>query len=204
MTGVTAGDKNPSAAPPASGHGGRAKLPAAGPRLRALLLAPFLVYASWLGMLATHEFGHVLHAWLSGGQVERVLLPPLGFSQTIVWPNPHERFVAWGGPAWGAGLPLLAAAVVRLLLRRRRDGGHVPDLLKFFAGFCLIANGGYIGVGWFARAGGAGDAGDLLRLGTPPWVMVAFGAACLVIGLALWHHVTWLTRAHRRTGCARA
>lgn len=56
--------------------------------------------------------------------------------------------------------------------------------VQFWAGFCLIANGAYLGVGWTMRAG---DAGDLLRHGTPVGVMVLFGAVAFSAGLALWH-----------------
>jgi hypothetical protein len=187
-------------------------------------LATALLYATWIGMLATHELGHCLHAWLSGGRVIQVSLAPLGFSQTIVHPNPRELLVVWGGPIWGALLPLIACGIARLLplpgtpgrgLGRGANGawtratGHSPPrasspspqpsprtqtrgegVMRFFAGFCLIANGAYIGVGWIWHAG---DAGDLLRLGTPRGVMVAFGAACVVAGLAMWHHTSWLT-----------
>ena len=61
---------------------------------------------------------------------------------------------------------------------------RVPALLRFFAGFCLLANGVYIGVGWLWRAG---DTGDMIRLGTPPWVMIAFGIVAVAVGLASWH-----------------
>ena len=142
-------------------------------------------YFAWLLMLALHECGHILHAWLSGGRVVKVSLPLLGFSQTIVHPNPREHFVVWGGPVWGALAPLLACAVF-VCIRRR-----VPNVLRFFAGFCLIANGAYIGAGWVTRAG---DAGDLLRLGTPVWYLIAFGIVCATSGLLLWHKTSWLSR----------
>src|SRR5207237_428557 len=109
-------------------------------------------------------------------------------SQTIVWPNPHELLVVWGGPFWGALLPVIACAIVRPTRRR------VPQWLLFFAGFCLIANGAYIGVGWIRRAG---DTGDMLRLGTPLWVMMIFGVGCVAGGLAMWHRVKWVTRRQR-------
>src|SRR5262249_2586101 len=57
-------------------------------------------------------------------------------------------------------------------------------LLRFFAGFCLIANGAYLGVGWLDRVG---DAGDLLKLGVPAWQLVLFGVVTVVPGLYLWH-----------------
>ena len=45
-------------------------------------------------------------------------------------------------------------------------------LLRFFAGFCLVANGGYIGGGSFDRLGGAGQ---MLRHGSPPWLLGPLG-----------------------------
>jgi hypothetical protein len=71
----------------------------------------------------------------------------------------------------------------------------VPDALRFFSGFCLIANGTYIGVGWIWRSG---DAGDLMRLATPRGAMVAFGVVCVVAGLAQWHRTSWLTTTTHR------
>ena len=82
--------------------------------LRRLLILPTL-YASWLTMMAVHEFGHVAHAWFSGGHVVRVIVPLLGFSRTDVFPNPSPSFVTWGGPLWwpvvvsAAGVPALTA-----------------------------------------------------------------------------------------------
>ena len=57
-------------------------------------------------------------------------------------------------------------------------------VLRFFAGFCLIANGLYIGVGSFDEVG---DCGEMLRHGSEPWQLWLFGAATAPIGLWLWH-----------------
>ena len=46
---------------------------------QALLIVSTLAL-SWLGMQAVHEAGHVLHAWWSGGRVERLVLHPLTLS----------------------------------------------------------------------------------------------------------------------------
>src|SRR5687768_14663919 len=97
------------------------------PNPKAIGLAVLALYGSWVGMMATHELGHVMHAVASGGRVVDVSLPPIGVSQTIVHPNPQEYFVVWGGPLWGAGLPCIAAAVVRVVRKR------VPAILTFFA-----------------------------------------------------------------------
>jgi hypothetical protein len=55
---------------------------------------------------------------------------------------------------------------------------------RFFCGFCLVANGLYIGVGSF---GDIGDAGDILRLGSPMWLLWLFGLITAPAGLALWN-----------------
>jgi len=57
-------------------------------------------------------------------------------------------------------------------------------LSRLFAGFCLITNGIYIGVGSFE---GIGDAGDIVRYGSPVWVLWLFGLATVPAGLSLWN-----------------
>ena len=136
------------------------------------------LYLCWLLMMLVHEGGHCLHAWLSGGHVARVVIPAIGFSYTELSYNPRPLFVAWGGAIWGNLVPLalfgLAAAA------RRRGIGWI----QFFAGFCLIANGVYIGVG---SIGGLADAGDMLRHGSARWQLVVFGLLATPLGLYLWH-----------------
>jgi hypothetical protein len=137
-----------------------------------------LLVLNWLAMMAVHEVGHVLGAVLTGGSVERVVLYPLTISSTDVSPNPYPATVVWMGPIVGSVLPLAVLAVVPqgfIVLR---------NVARFFAGFCLIANGAYISLGWIDRVG---DCGEMLRTGTPIWVMVAFGGAAIPLGLFLWH-----------------
>ncbi len=142
-----------------------------------LLIGTFLPLC-WLAMQATHELGHVLAALATGGTVEKVVLHPLTISRTDVSPNPRPLPVVWAGPCLGVLLPLVIAAVAKA---SRFQWSY---LLRFFAGFCLVANGGYIGAGSF---GGIGDAGDMLRHGSPIWLLWAFGAASFAMGLYLWN-----------------
>ena len=137
-----------------------------------------LLYVSWLVMMAMHELGHVLHAWLSGGEVALVYIRPFDFSRTDLSVNPHPQFVAWGGSIWGCAIPLAAFGLMHW--RRLRWA----QMVRFFAGFCLVANGGYIGLGWISRIG---DAGTLLRHGAAPWVLAVSGLAAMAGGLWLWH-----------------
>jgi hypothetical protein len=144
-------------------------------RIDQLVLIASLLGLSWLGMQVVHETGHVLLAWVSGETVSKVVLHPLAISRTDVSHDYHPLLVTWGGPVLGSVIPLVALGHARA----RRSG-----VFPFFAGFCLIANGLYIGMGWFW---GIGDAGDLLRFGSPRWTLLAFGLATAPLGLVLWN-----------------
>ena len=116
-------------------------------RLTQVLLIVTFIGFSWLGMQVVHETGHVLVARLTGGEVIKVALHPLIVSRTDLGQNPHPLAVVWGGPLIGSGLPLLVLALAAAF---RWPG--LP-LFRFFAGFCLIANGVYIGIGWLLADG---------------------------------------------------
>ena len=68
--------------------------------------------------------------------------------------------------------------------RKRR--GFASQAIRFFAGFCLIANGAYLAIGQFD---GVGDAGDLLRGGVPRWILIAVGLISVAGGLLPWHRL---------------
>jgi hypothetical protein len=137
-----------------------------------------LAVLCWLGMMAVHELGHVIGAWATGGRVARVVLHPLTISRTDLAENPQPLVVVWSGPVLGVLLPA-AAWLVAAGLRWNQ-----AYLLRFFAGFCLIANGGYIGCGSFERIG---DCGVMLQNGAAPWQLWVFGIITVPAGLALWH-----------------
>ena len=147
-------------------------------RLHQGVLIVSTLLGSWLGMQAVHESGHVIGAWLTGGQVDQVVLYPLTISRTDLQQNPRPLLVVWAGPVFGVLCPLvlwLAAAGLHMA------GAFV---LRFFAGFCLIANGAYIGAGSFDRVG---DCGVMLRHGSALWQLWLFGAVTVPAGLWLWH-----------------
>ncbi len=174
---MTADPNEPTRPPPVSPNSD--SITPAGPHrvYQCLLIASFLPLC-WLGMLVIHELGHVASAVVTGGRVSRVVLHPLQLSRTDLAHNPHPGVVAWSGPVIGVLLPLTALALFH--------GFHLPGryLVRFFAGFCLIANGAYLGAGAWS---GAGDAGDLLRTGTPCGILVAFGLLTVPAGLWLWN-----------------
>lgn len=137
-----------------------------------------LVLASWLGMQAIHEAGHVLGALAVGARVENVVLHPLTISRTDVAPHEQHLVIVWAGPLLGMALPLLLFAIAYFA---RLPG---VEVLRFFAGFCLIANGAYIGLGSFARIG---DCDELLRAGAALWQLWLVGIVAIPAGLWLWN-----------------
>ena len=134
--------------------------------------------ASWLAMQAVHELGHALGAVVSGGKIAAVVLHPARISYTHLSENPSPLLVAWLGPLCGIALPLVAAAVTRYA---KLPGWY---LVQFFAGFCLVANGSYLAFGSLCEIG---DAGDLLRLGTPDALLWLFGLITIPLGVWLWN-----------------
>lgn len=133
-----------------------------------------LLSLSWLLMMSAHELGHVLAVWVTEGTVTRVVLHPLAFSRTDVLPNPSPLLVVWAGPTIGILLPLLLWLLVKFTVKA------AAWLFQFFVTFCLLVNGIYIGLGWTQRIG---DAGDMLRLGSERWQLVAYGVACVAAAL---------------------
>ena len=156
--------------------------------LEQLVLIASLLPLCWLTMLAVHELGHVLGAWVTGARVTHVELHPLRISRTDVVENRDPRLVAWAGPLCGCLLPLLVWGCV--WARRWRT----EFLVRFWGGFCLVANGAYLGVGSWE---GVGDAGVLLDTGCSVWWLWLFGAVTVSCGLRIWHglgpHFGWGT-----------
>lgn len=149
-------------------------------RFRQLLFVFSLLVISWLGMMATHELGHVVGAMISGGKIERVVVHPLTISRTDVSPNPTPLMVVWMGPIVGCMLPLMLGAFVPKQLVAFRN------VAMFFAGFCLLANGAYIAIGSVDRVG---DCGEMLKHGSPQWILVAFGVLAISAGMFVWHRL---------------
>lgn len=148
-------------------------------RFPQILLVVTFIGFSWLAMQAAHEAGHVLVARLTGGEVIKVALHPLIVLRTDLGENPQPLAVVWGGPLVGSVLPLLVFAVAAAC---RAPGVY---LFRFFAGFCLVANGVYIGTGWWFADGA--DPSVMTENGSPAWMLVLFGLLAAPLGLYLWH-----------------
>ena len=149
-------------------------------RLNQMLYAASVLAISWLAMMAVHELGHVIGAVVTHGHVKGVVLHPFAISRTDVQPNPNPAVVVWLGPIIGCLLPIGLSLLIPFHMKILRNSA------TFFAGFCLLANGAYIAVGSFDRVG---DCGEMLRTGTPVWLMIAFGLLTIPSGLLLWHRL---------------
>ena len=153
-------------------------------RVHQFIFALSVIGLCWLGMMVTHELGHVVAAVLSGGVIERVVLHPLSISRTDVSPNPNPLLVVWAGPIFGCTVPLLLNA---LIPKQLKTAGAIG---AFFAGFCLISNGAYISIGSIEQIG---DCKEMLRYGSPIVLLVFFGSVAATAGFVIWHRLGSLT-----------
>lgn len=146
---------------------------------QAILVASFVPFC-WLAFMAIHELGHVVAGLFTGGTITKVVVHPLAISRTDVSPNPNPLVTAWAGPIIGIILPL---AIWGVFWKFKIAGEY---LARFFAGFCMIANGAYIGIGSFEKIG---DAGDMMKHGSPIWLLWLFGITIVPLGFLIWHRL---------------
>ncbi|PHS18408.1 MAG: hypothetical protein COA78_01935 [Blastopirellula sp.] len=142
-----------------------------------ILIGSFLPLC-WFAMMGVHELGHVVAAWLTGSTVTQVVLHPLAISRTDVGPNLSPLAVVWAGPLLGVLMPLVLYGLFHVA---KLPGVY---LARFFAGFCLIANGAYISIGSFAKIG---DTGEMIDHGSPIGLLWAFGLLSIPSGFVLWN-----------------
>lgn len=137
-----------------------------------LILLPYALWC-WASMLLTHEMGHVLAAWLTGGRVTYVNVFPFVIPSTLVQPNPAPSVVLWGGflPGW-----LVPQAVAWSVARTR-----LADSAQCWAGFCWLVGGVYLVAGGLERFA---DAAQLVREGWPLWLLAPVGVAAATLGYA--------------------
>ena len=144
-----------------------------------ILISSFLPLC-WMAFMAVHELGHVLGAKVTGGTVAKVVIHPLAISRTDVSPNPSPLITVWAGPILGVSLPVFLWSFMYWWRMK------TEFLARFFAGFCLVANGVYLGVGLFEPIG---DAHVIVSRGTPSWCLWLFGIATVPTGLLLWNGI---------------
>ena len=147
-------------------------------RRQQIVLILLTLMVSWLGMQLVHECGHVLAGIATGASVDRIILHPLTISRTDFSENPRPLIVVWGGPIFGVMVPVVSWRVVC------SRAATWAFLVRFFAGFCCVANGAYL---FFGSFDGVGDCGDLLRHGATLWQLRVFGVVAMSCGFWLWH-----------------
>ncbi len=87
-------------------------------------------------MTVVHELGHVVCGLACGGTLTSVDLLPWHLPYSLFQPDPHPLVTLWGGPIFGAAVPVLFAVAFR------------AKWLWFIAHFCVLANGAYIATAW--------------------------------------------------------
>ena len=132
---------------------------------------PFVgwLLVAWCVMVMTHESGHVLAGWATGGTLQHADLAPWSLPHSHFDPDPQPLVTAWGGPLLGVLVPLLIAWMLRW-----------PPLW-FIATFCLVANGSYLAIAWVTGEQYL-DTARLLRHGASPWSIGVYCAVTLTTG----------------------
>ena len=128
-----------------------------------------LLLASWVVMTTTHEVGHILAGWLSGGTLQQYELRPWRLPYSLFSPDPHPIVTVWAGPILGVLLPVSVAMLVR------------HHTVWFIANFCLIANGSYLAAAWLS-GDRLLDTQRLLDAGAPPWSVALYIVVTCGIG----------------------
>ncbi len=136
---------------------------------RRVVVFVWLLAAAWLVMTTTHELGHIVGGWLGGARLVAFELAPWRLPYSLHEPDPHPKLTLWAGPVVGVVLPLIAAAIAR------------QRWAWFIADFCLIANGGYLALGWLAGDRFL-DTPRLLAAGVHPATLAAFCLVTILVG----------------------
>ena len=127
-----------------------------------LLIA--LLAMAWCVMTFSHEVGHILGGWATGGVLQSADLWPWHLPYSIFAPNPRPLFTLWCGPLFGVLAPFALALVIR------------RDWSWFVASFCLLANGVYIAGAWVSGDRYL-DTTEMLRHGAHPLSLAIY---CLI------------------------
>lgn len=110
-------------------------------KLEAMRLVRFLlmIIASWVVMTFTHETGHVIGGICGGGTLVTVDLLPWHLPYSIFEPDPFPLVTLWSGLILGILMPISVALIVQ------------RQWIWFIAHFRVLANGVYVGTGWFSK-----------------------------------------------------
>jgi hypothetical protein len=120
-----------------------------------------LLIASWSSMTFLHEVGHIVCGWACGGTLRSADLLPWHLPYSMFEPDPRPLVTLWGGPIFGALVPLAFALVVK------------ANWAWFIAYFCILANGAYLATAWFSDDRFL-DTPKLLEHGAHPLTIVIY------------------------------
>lgn len=123
-----------------------------------------LLVASWVVMTSTHEMGHIVGGWCSGGTLKTADLLPWHLPYSIFDPDPRPLVTLWCGPILGVVIPVGLAIVLR------------REWIWFIANFCVLANGAYLATAWISGDRHL-DTPRLLEHGAHP---IAIGLYCVL------------------------
>lgn len=112
-------------------------------------------------MTITHESGHVVAGWLSGGTLKAADLLPWHLPFSIFDPDPNPLLTLWGGLLLGIAVPLGLAFLIQ------------REWMWFIANFCVLANGAYIAIAWLLGDRFL-DTPKMLELGASPITMCIY------------------------------
>ena len=128
-----------------------------------------LLMASWCVMTFTHEAGHIVGGWASGGTLRDAHLMPWELPYSSFEPDPWPLVTLWSGPILGALVPFALVAIVR------------RQWMGFIAHFCLLANGCYLAIAWMTGDNML-DTPKLLARGSHPATIAAYCLLTIGIG----------------------
>ncbi|WP_145246566.1 hypothetical protein [Aeoliella mucimassa] len=120
-------------------------------------------------MTTTHEVGHLVGGYLSGGTLRQAELRPWHLPHSRFSPDPRPLITLWSGPVLGVLVPIALAAIIR-----RRWGW-------FVANFCLLANGVYLALAW-TTGDQLLDTARLFSAGASRWSVAVFCLGTIGLG----------------------
>lgn len=123
-----------------------------------------LFAVAWCVMTLTHELGHIVGGWCSGGRLVAAELRPWRLPHSLFSPNPYPLVTLWSGLILGVALPVVAAGITS------------SEPMWCIAYFCLLANGSYIALAWLSGDRFL-DTAQLLEHGAHPATIAAY---CLI------------------------
>jgi hypothetical protein len=128
--------------------------------------------------MATHELGHALAMWATGGSVARITLNPFSKSYTVYGsPAAYPLFTSWAGAVFSSAIGLL----LLICFRNSQRWWTLPLMMM---GLCaIVVNGLYLIVDTVLLSGG--DATYLIHNGIARSIILLVGIGLIILGLTI-------------------